>query len=80
MVAACPLKIAKVLTNNCSEFSDRYVHGCERKPTGKHAFDRVCIAHDIEHRTAALSISSPAHASAPHASSAAGSRATARPI
>lgn len=50
MIAACPLKITKVLTDNGSEFSDRYVHGRERTPTGRHAFDRVCSANRIEHR------------------------------
>jgi len=50
LVEACPLKIAKVLTDNGSEFSDRFVHGRERAPTGKHVFDRVCADHGIEHR------------------------------
>jgi transposase InsO family protein len=50
MIAACPLKIVKVLTDNGSEFTDRFVHGRERTPTGKHAFDRTCIQHGIEHR------------------------------
>jgi IS30 family transposase len=50
LVAACPLKITKVLTDNGSEFTDRYVHGRERTPTGKHAFNRVCRTHAIEHR------------------------------
>jgi transposase InsO family protein len=50
VIEACPLKIAKVLTDNGSEFTDRFVHGKERTPTGRHAFDRVCAAHGIDHR------------------------------
>ena len=50
LIATCPLKITKLLTDNGSEFSDRFVHGRERTPTGKHAFDRMCTAHEIEHR------------------------------
>lgn len=50
LVEQCPLRIVKVLTDNGSEFTDRYVHGQERTPTGKHAFDRACTANAIEHR------------------------------
>ncbi|NNC29448.1 IS481 family transposase [Longimicrobium terrae] len=50
LVENCPLRITKVLTDNGSEFSDRFVHGRERTPTGRHAFDKVCAANAIEHR------------------------------
>lgn len=50
VIQACPIKITKVLTDNGSEFTDRFVHGRERTPTGRHAFDRACTAHGIEHR------------------------------
>ena len=50
MIEACPLKIVKLLTDNGPEFTDRFVHGRERVPTGRHVFDQVCTAHGIEHR------------------------------
>ena len=50
LVEHCPLRIVKVLTDNGSEFTDRFVHGRERTPTGRHAFDQVCSAQSIEHR------------------------------
>lgn len=50
LVENCPLRITKVLTDNGSEFSDRFVHGRERTPTGRHAFDKACTANAIEHR------------------------------
>lgn len=50
MIQACPIKIVKVLTDNGSEFTDRFVHGRERTPTGRHAFDKACTAAGIEHR------------------------------
>ncbi len=50
LVEHCPLRIVKVLTDNGSEFTDRFVRGQERTPTGRHAFDQVCSAQSIEHR------------------------------
>ncbi len=50
LVEHCPLRIVKVLTDNGSEFTDRFVRGKERTPTGRHAFDQVCSAELIEHR------------------------------
>ena len=38
-----------MLTDNGLELTDRFVHGRERTPTGKHLFDRVC-ANSIERR------------------------------
>jgi transposase InsO family protein len=48
--AACPIKITMVLTDNGKEFTDRLFANRERKPTGKHAFDKQCQALGIEHR------------------------------
>ena len=42
-----------VLTDNGSEFTDRFggdVRVRQAKPSGRHAFDRLCAAHGIEHR------------------------------
>ena len=55
VTAACPVKIVKVLTDNGSQFTDRFT---SRKkdaegnqiPTGKHVFDLLCNQLKIEHR------------------------------
>jgi transposase-like protein len=43
-----------ILTDNGSEFTDRFAVEMKNKPadkpSGRHAFDRVCAANDIEHR------------------------------
>lgn len=42
-----------VLTDNGAEFTDRFggdVAGRTGRPSGRHAFDRLCAAHGIEHR------------------------------
>lgn len=43
-----------ILTDNGSEFTDRFAvlmkNKPKDKPTGRHPFDRLCKAHDIEHR------------------------------
>ena len=43
-----------VLTDNGSEFTDRFADGSKAghaaRPTGRHPFDRLCAAHGIEHR------------------------------
>lgn len=52
---ACPVKIVKLLTDNGSQFTDRFT---SRKkdaegnpiPSGKHVFDRLCKQFAIEHR------------------------------
>ena len=61
-VAAClehflarfPHPVHTVLTDNGSEFTDRFAvdkkNKSEGKPSGGHAFDRVCQEHGIEHR------------------------------
>lgn len=48
---ASPIKIIKLLTDNCSQFTDRFTTK-DRKPSGEHAFDKVCAAMGIEHRLA----------------------------
>ena len=50
LVELAPMRLTTVLTDNGSEFSDRFVHGRERTPSGRHAFDRICAKHGIEHR------------------------------
>lgn len=50
LVATAPMKIVKVLTDNGKEFTDRFCATGERDPTGRHAFDRTCASHEIEHR------------------------------
>jgi transposase InsO family protein len=46
-----PMKIAKVLTDNGSQFTDRFT-GKRKTPSGTHAFDKRCAGLDIEHRLA----------------------------
>lgn len=43
------MKIEKVLTDNGSQFTDRFT-GMGKQPSGKHAFDRECALLGIEHR------------------------------
>jgi transposase InsO family protein len=47
---ACPIKIAKILTDNGKEFTDRLFANWEREPTGEHVFDQQCRELGIEHR------------------------------
>lgn len=46
---ASPIKIIKLLTDNGSQFTDRFTSR-DKKPTGKHAFDIACADMAIEHR------------------------------
>lgn len=46
---ACPVKIEKILTDNGTQFTDRFT-AKEKQPTGNHAFDQECAQHGIEHR------------------------------
>ena len=48
---ASPIKITKILTDNGSQFTDRFSMKDEA-PSGQHAFDKVCAGMDIEHRLA----------------------------
>jgi transposase-like protein/transposase len=50
LIGKAPFVINKILTDNGKEFTDRFCATGERKPTGKHPFDMVCSAHNIEHR------------------------------
>jgi transposase InsO family protein len=46
---AAPMKIQKVLTDNGSQFTDRFTSQ-KKEPSGEHAFDQTCEALGIEHR------------------------------
>lgn len=48
---ASPIWIIKLLTDNGSQFTDRFTTK-DRKPSGQHAFDKVCAAMGIKHRLA----------------------------
>jgi len=48
---ASPVKIVKLLTDNGSQFTDRFTAGGKKKePSGTHVFDRLCKQLGIEHR------------------------------
>lgn len=52
---ACPIKIVKLLTDNGSQFTDRFTSNKkdaegQRIPSGKHVFDVLCGQFKIEHR------------------------------
>jgi len=47
---ACPLRIRTILTDNGKEFTDRLFGLRKRAQSGKHEFDKLCTALDIEHR------------------------------
>lgn len=52
---ACPIKIIKLLTDNGSQFTDRFTSKKKddegkRIPSGKHVFDILCKKFEIEHR------------------------------
>ena len=46
---AAPMKIVKLLTDNGSQFTDRFTNK-KREPSGRHKFDMRCKALGIEHR------------------------------
>lgn len=46
---AAPMQIKTILTDNGSQFTDRFTSKT-RKPSGKHVFDLACKSMDIEHR------------------------------
>jgi len=48
---ASPIKITKILTDNGSQFTDRFTTK-DKKPSGGHAFDVACAALPAEHRLA----------------------------
>ena len=47
---ACPIRIAKILTDNGKEFTDRLFASRARAPSGSHEFDQLCTEMGIEHR------------------------------
>ena len=47
---ACPIRIAKILTDNGKEFTDRLFASRARAPSGAHEFDQLCAGLGIEHR------------------------------
>jgi transposase InsO family protein len=49
LLEAAPMKISKVLTDNGTQFTDRFTSKAKCE-TGDHLFDRHCKAHGIEHR------------------------------
>jgi transposase InsO family protein len=46
---AAPMKIKTILTDNGSQFTDRFT-STTRAPSGQHAFDLECLSLGIEHR------------------------------
>ena len=50
VLQAVPFKVEKILTDNGKEFTDKYCATGERKPTGRHLFDKLCNDNNIEHR------------------------------
>jgi len=48
---AAPMKIVKLLTDNGSQFTDRFTSQ-KKEASGQHVFDRECVALGIEHRLA----------------------------
>jgi transposase InsO family protein len=48
---ASPIKISKILTDNGSQFTDRFSTK-DKEPSGDHAFDLACTSMAIEHRLA----------------------------
>jgi transposase InsO family protein len=49
LIDAAPMKIVKLLTDNGSQFTDRFTSK-RGEPSGEHAFDKVCEKSGIEHR------------------------------
>ena len=49
VIQAAPFRIQKCLTDNGSEFTDRFLNR-HRRPSGEHVFDQACTQASIEHR------------------------------
>ncbi|WP_456324847.1 IS481 family transposase, partial [Desulfonauticus submarinus] len=49
LIQKASFKIKKVLTDNGTEFTDRFQRP-DKQPSGNHLFDQVCSEHNIEHR------------------------------
>lgn len=53
---ASPIKFTKIFTDNGSQFTDGFTT-TDNKPSGQHAFDKVCAGMAIEHRLVAAGAS-----------------------
>ena len=51
LVRATAMSIVKILTDNGSQFTDRFT-AKDKRPTGQHVFDKTCAEFVIEHRLA----------------------------
>jgi len=49
LIQKAPFKISKILTDNGTEFTDRFQRP-DKKPSGSHLFDKTCQENEIEHR------------------------------
>jgi transposase InsO family protein len=49
LTKAAPMKIQTILTDNGSQFTDRFT-STTRSPSGQHVFDLACLSLGIEHR------------------------------
>ncbi len=49
LIQKASFKIKKILTDNGSEFTDRFQRP-DKQPSGNHFFDQICSEHHIEHR------------------------------
>jgi transposase-like protein len=49
LIQVAPMKVQKVLTDNGSQFTDRFTSKA-KQPSGQHAFDQRCVERGIEHR------------------------------
>ena len=47
---SCPIRIARILTDNGKEFTDRLFASRARAPSGEHEFDQICAEPGIEQR------------------------------
>jgi transposase InsO family protein len=47
--AECPIRIRTILTDNGTQFTDRFTSR-QKQPSGNHAFDRACVSAHIDHR------------------------------
>jgi transposase InsO family protein len=47
--AACPIHIRTILTDNGTQFTDRFTSR-QKQPSGNHVFDRACASAQIDHR------------------------------
>jgi transposase InsO family protein len=47
--SACPFKIKTILTDNGTQFTDRFTSK-NKEPSGNHSFDKTCVEAAIDHR------------------------------